>query len=82
MAGCVGEFWTELCARHLPSFANLPTDEMHALGRAYGMGLQRPYLKPEPSAGMIIAVDPPWYLDLGEGETEFLHLEYANGDKL
>jgi transcription-repair coupling factor (superfamily II helicase) len=22
------------------------------------------------------------YLDLGEGETEFLHLEYANGDKL
>ena len=41
VAGCVGEFWTELCARHLPSFANLPTDEMHALGRAYGMGLQR-----------------------------------------
>ena len=34
-----------------------------------GMGFQRPYLKPEPSAGMIIAVDPPWYLDLGEGET-------------
>jgi len=34
-----------------------------------GMGFQRPYLKPEPAAGMVIAVDPPWYLDLGEGET-------------
>jgi farnesyl-diphosphate farnesyltransferase len=41
VAGCVGEFWTALCARHLPGFASLPTDEMHALGRAYGMGLQR-----------------------------------------
>jgi superfamily II DNA or RNA helicase len=33
-----------------------------------GMGFQRPYLKPEPSAEMIVAVDPPWYIDLGEGE--------------
>ena len=41
VAGCVGEFWTTLCARHLPGFATLPTDEMHTLGRAYGMGLQR-----------------------------------------
>jgi superfamily II DNA or RNA helicase len=34
-----------------------------------GMGFQRPYLKPEPSAEMIVAVDPPWFVDLGEGET-------------
>ncbi|MBS1140807.1 MAG: SNF2-related:Helicase, C-terminal:SWIM Zn-finger [Proteobacteria bacterium] len=33
-----------------------------------GMGFQRPYLKPEPSAEMIINVDPPWYVDLAEGE--------------
>src|SRR5574343_1003901 len=33
-----------------------------------GQGFQRPYLKPEPSAEMIVAVDPPWYVDLGEGE--------------
>src|SRR5574343_781436 len=33
-----------------------------------GMGFQRPYLKPEPWAEMIVAVDPPWYVDLGEGE--------------
>ncbi len=33
-----------------------------------GMGFQRPQLKPEPSAEMIVAVDPPWYVDLAEGE--------------
>ncbi len=32
-------------------------------------GFQRPQLKPEPPAALIIAVDPPWYVDLGEGET-------------
>ena len=40
VAGCVGEFWTDLCFRHVPAFATLPRDEMRALGRAYGMGLQ------------------------------------------
>ncbi|MDR1995959.1 DEAD/DEAH box helicase [Azonexus sp.] len=32
-------------------------------------GLQRPCLKPEPAASMIIGVAPPWYVDLNEGET-------------
>lgn len=40
VAGCVGEFWTDLCMRHLPGFASLPADRMRALGRAYGSGLQ------------------------------------------
>jgi farnesyl-diphosphate farnesyltransferase len=40
VAGCVGEFWTDLCSRHLPDFAALPNQEMRALGREYGMGLQ------------------------------------------
>ena len=40
VAGCVGEFWTELCYRHLPGFARLPKHQMRALGRSYGMGLQ------------------------------------------
>jgi farnesyl-diphosphate farnesyltransferase len=40
VAGCVGEFWTELCFRHLPGFAALPKQEMRELGRDYGMGLQ------------------------------------------
>ena len=41
VAGCVGEFWTELCERHLPGFATQSVDAMRAAGRAYGMGLQR-----------------------------------------
>ncbi len=41
VAGCVGEFWTELCGRHLPGYSLLPQAEMMRMGRAYGMGLQR-----------------------------------------
>jgi farnesyl-diphosphate farnesyltransferase len=40
VAGCVGEFWTDLCFRHVPDFARLPRHEMRELGRGYGMGLQ------------------------------------------
>ena len=40
VAGCVGEFWTRLCFRHLRDFGRLSQDEMLALGRHYGMGLQ------------------------------------------
>lgn len=41
VAGCVGEFWTALCAQHLGHFATLPTDHLRNTGRHYGMGLQR-----------------------------------------
>jgi farnesyl-diphosphate farnesyltransferase len=41
VAGCVGEFWTELCGRHLPGYSQLPQAEMLRIGREYGMGLQR-----------------------------------------
>jgi farnesyl-diphosphate farnesyltransferase len=41
VAGCVGEFWTELCGRHLPGYSLLPQEEMMRIGREYGMGLQR-----------------------------------------
>jgi farnesyl-diphosphate farnesyltransferase len=40
VAGCVGEFWTELCFRHLRNFADRSAQEMRALGVAYGKGLQ------------------------------------------
>jgi farnesyl-diphosphate farnesyltransferase len=40
VAGCVGEFWTRLCFRHLQDFASLTQDEMLVPGRRYGMGLQ------------------------------------------
>ena len=40
VAGCVGEFWTRLCFRHVRKFAQLGEKEMLALGKRYGMGLQ------------------------------------------
>ena len=40
VAGCVGEFWTRLCFRHVRNFASLSEDEMFALGKRYGMALQ------------------------------------------
>ncbi len=42
VAGCVGEFWTRLCFRHLPRYAagGRSEEEMVALAIAYGKGLQ------------------------------------------
>jgi len=40
VAGCVGEFWTRLCFRHIRQFSTRTEDEMLALGKRYGMALQ------------------------------------------
>ncbi|MEO7548200.1 MAG: squalene/phytoene synthase family protein, partial [Ramlibacter sp.] len=40
VAGSVGEFWTDLCMRHVDDFARAPQATMRALGRDYGNGLQ------------------------------------------
>ena len=40
VAGCVGEFWTRLCFRHVRNFASRTEDAMLALGKRYGMALQ------------------------------------------
>ncbi len=40
VAGCVGEFWTRICARHLPGFSRIHEAEMLRLGVHYGQGLQ------------------------------------------
>lgn len=40
VAGCVGEFWTTLCAKRIPDFARLPREEMTRLGIRFGKGLQ------------------------------------------
>ena len=40
VAGCVGEFWTRLCFRHVRQFSSRTEDEMLALGKLYGMALQ------------------------------------------
>ena len=40
VAGCVGEFWTRLCFRHIQDVASRSEDEMLSLGKRYGMALQ------------------------------------------
>lgn len=40
VAGCVGEFWTSVCFRHLSHFSERPPREMLSLGTDYGKGLQ------------------------------------------
>lgn len=40
VAGCVGEFWTRLCFRHVRKLTKLSEIEMSELGKRYGMGLQ------------------------------------------
>jgi farnesyl-diphosphate farnesyltransferase len=40
VAGCVGEFWTRLCFRHVKNFSGRPEPEMRELGIRYGKGLQ------------------------------------------
>ncbi|MEY2480096.1 MAG: farnesyl-diphosphate farnesyltransferase [Verrucomicrobiota bacterium] len=40
VAGCVGEFWTRVCFRHLTKFSDCSESEMIELGVRYGKGLQ------------------------------------------
>lgn len=40
VAGCVGEFWTRLCALKLPAYALLPMETLLTHGRCFGQGLQ------------------------------------------
>lgn len=40
VAGCVGEFWTRICSRHLPHFSSRSEEKMIELGTRYGKALQ------------------------------------------
>ncbi|MFL6531562.1 MAG: phytoene/squalene synthase family protein [Chthoniobacterales bacterium] len=40
VAGCVGEFWTNICFLHLPRFSTKSGEEMVSLGVSYGKSLQ------------------------------------------
>jgi farnesyl-diphosphate farnesyltransferase len=40
VAGCVGEFWTELHAAHLPALRHWVVDDMRQRGKRFGQGLQ------------------------------------------
>lgn len=40
VAGCVGEFWTQVCFKHVPGYSDEPQGAMRALGHEFGCGLQ------------------------------------------
>ncbi len=40
VAGCVGEFWTRVCLRHVPKYATLQDEALCKLGIGFGKGLQ------------------------------------------
>jgi farnesyl-diphosphate farnesyltransferase len=40
VAGCVGDFWTRICRRHIPSLRRWDEERMVALGVRFGKGLQ------------------------------------------
>ena len=40
VAGCVGEFWSDILAWRVPGWADASHEEMRSLGRTYGQGLQ------------------------------------------
>lgn len=40
VAGCVGEFWSDVCAHYLPAYSARPLAELRGLGREFGQGLQ------------------------------------------
>ena len=40
VAGSVGEFWTRLCAHHLPRYSHLPMVTLEPLARDFGKALQ------------------------------------------
>lgn len=40
VAGCVGEFWTRICSRHIPRYAGAEPGWLAELGISFGQGLQ------------------------------------------
>ena len=40
VAGCVGEFWTRICCRHLKHCAKVDEEKLYKLGINFGKGLQ------------------------------------------
>lgn len=40
VAGCVGEYWTNVCNRSLPDYSNLPLTTLYSFAVSFGKGLQ------------------------------------------
>ena len=72
VAGCVGEFWTRICSRHVRKFSRRAINEMTALGIAYGKGLQLINIL----RGRTFSKGPSAYC-LKDGKKYFLRLSIA-----
>ena len=40
VAGCVGEFWTDICFKHVGNYSTASLETMRSLGKRFGQGLQ------------------------------------------
>ena len=68
VAGSVGEFWTRLSFRHIPDYATKPLDEMLALAKTFGQGLQMVNIlrdrRRDADSGRVYIPDERFYSEL------------------
>jgi len=61
VAGCVGEFWTRICLKHIADYSLLSCEEMLPLARRFGCGLQLVNIlrdrKADQALGRVYVVD-------------------------
>jgi farnesyl-diphosphate farnesyltransferase len=86
VAGSVGEFWTRLSFRHIPDYAAKPLDEMLALAKTFGQGLQMVNIlrdrRRDADAGRVYIPDERFYPEM-QRASELLEAgqEYASAVK-
>lgn len=86
VAGSVGEFWTRLSFRHIPDYATKPLDEMLALAKTFGQGLQMVNIlrdrRRDAEVGRIYIPDERFYPEM-QHASELLEAgqEYASAVK-
>ena len=86
VAGSVGEFWTRLSFRHIPDYATKPLDEMLALAKTFGQGLQMVNIlrdrRRDADSGRVYIPDERFYPEM-QRASELLEAgqEYASAVK-
>jgi len=78
VAGCVGEFWTDLMCGHLPPLAAWNVREMSALGVQFGKGLQLTNIVKDLSRDLRRGrcyVPEPWLTEVGLTPADLLNSE-------
>jgi farnesyl-diphosphate farnesyltransferase len=78
VAGCVGEFWTDLMCGHRPALARWNVKEMSALGVRFGKGLQLTNILKDLSRDLQRGrcyVPEPWLREAGLAPADLLNRE-------